>query len=191
MLRLAPAAVAPVPPASPACRPCRGYAIPAPYGRRTLALSNVPTVASCGSAPLAAPGVRVSSRSPFCTSNSLFCGFSVFGNRLRPSDLWRLAMVVGNHSRPLLDRLASAGALQCFALLPQQPRQFPQSRPRAALVRVTRYQRLTVFGLRSRQVFPRSPLPDERRLPRPALERPGLRSGAPGAPRQVYRPAVS
>ena len=42
--------------------------------------------------------------------------------------------------------LASPDALQSFALLPQQSRQFPQYRPRAALVSVTRYPRLTFFG---------------------------------------------
>ena len=46
---------------------------------------------------------------------------------------------------------------ECFALLPQQSPQFPQSRPRAALVRVTRYPCLTLFGLRPHRRLPRSP----------------------------------
>jgi hypothetical protein len=77
MLPFAPAAVAPVLAASPACRPCKRYAIPAPYPLRTLAPSNVPKVAIAGSLPTAAPLVRVSSRSCGFSSNSSFCGFSV------------------------------------------------------------------------------------------------------------------
>jgi hypothetical protein len=45
MLRIASAAVAPVPAASPAYRPCKRYAIPAPYRLRTSAPSNVSKVA--------------------------------------------------------------------------------------------------------------------------------------------------
>ena len=60
MLRIAPAAAAAGPAASPACRPCKRYAIPAPYPLRTSARSNVPTVAIAGSLPTAVPGVRVS-----------------------------------------------------------------------------------------------------------------------------------
>jgi hypothetical protein len=58
MLRLSPAAVAPVPVASPACRPCKGYAILAPYPLRASALLNIPKAAIARSLPTAAPGVR-------------------------------------------------------------------------------------------------------------------------------------
>jgi hypothetical protein len=74
----APAAVASVPAVSHAGRPCKGYAIPAPYRFLTSVPSSVPKVAIAGSAPTAAPGAPRASRSPFCASNSLFCGFSVF-----------------------------------------------------------------------------------------------------------------
>jgi hypothetical protein len=44
-------------------------------------------------------------------------------------------------------RLAVTRCASCFDLLPQQPRQFPQPRPRTALVRVTRYPRLAPYRL--------------------------------------------
>jgi hypothetical protein len=78
MLRLAPAAVAPVREVSPACRPCKRSAMPAPYRRRTLARPLSPTAARCESAPTAGAGVPVSSRSCGFSSNSSFGVFSFF-----------------------------------------------------------------------------------------------------------------
>ena len=77
MLPFAPAAVAPVRVVSPAYRPCKRYAIPAPYPLRTSAPSNVPKVAIAGSLPTAAPGVRVSASSSLLPFDSLSGAFSV------------------------------------------------------------------------------------------------------------------